>query len=160
VGLTNKLNPLHQNPKVHHCIHQRLPPAPILSKVNPFHTLPAYLPKIRPNPFLPSMPRSFKWSLSLGLSQQNPVHFSPLSYACHMPCPPPWFDLPNNIWWWVQVMKLPIVQLSPVTSSLLGASILLSTLFSNTVSLCSSLMLKTKFHTHTKQMAELWSCIF
>jgi hypothetical protein len=24
----------------------------------------------------------------------------------------PWFCLPNNIWWWVQIMKLPIVQLS------------------------------------------------
>jgi hypothetical protein len=31
-----------------------------------------------------------------------------------MPRPPhsPWFDLPNNIWRWVQIMKLPIVQLS------------------------------------------------
>jgi hypothetical protein len=30
-----------------------------------------------------------------------------------MPRPPhsPWFDLPINIWWWVQIMKLPIVQL-------------------------------------------------
>jgi hypothetical protein len=45
---------------------------------------------------------------------QNPVHVSPLSHACHMPRPPnsPWFDLPNNIWLWVQIMKLPIVQLS------------------------------------------------
>jgi hypothetical protein len=24
----------------------------------------------------------------------------------------PWFVLPNNIWWWVQIMKLPTVQLS------------------------------------------------
>jgi hypothetical protein len=31
-----------------------------------------------------------------------------------MPRPPhsPWFDLPYNIWWWVQTMKLPIVQLN------------------------------------------------
>jgi hypothetical protein len=34
------------------------------------------------------MPWSFKWSLSLGLSHQNPVHVSPLSHACHMPYPP------------------------------------------------------------------------
>jgi hypothetical protein len=26
----------------------------------------------------------------------------------------PWFDLPNDIWWWLQIMKVPIVQLSPV----------------------------------------------
>jgi hypothetical protein len=34
-----------------------------------------------------------------------------------MPCPShyPWFDLPNDIWWWVQIMKLPIVQLSPLS---------------------------------------------
>jgi hypothetical protein len=32
-----------------------------------------------------------------------------------MPCPlhSPWFDLPNDIGWWVQIMKLPTMQLSP-----------------------------------------------
>ena len=44
---------------------------------------------------------------------------------------------------------------SPVTSSLLGPNILLSTLFLNTLSLCSSLS-ATKSHTHTKQQAQLW----
>jgi hypothetical protein len=31
-----------------------------------------------------------------------------LSHACHMSCPPhsTWFDLPSNIWGWVQNMKL------------------------------------------------------
>jgi hypothetical protein len=45
----------------------------------------------------------------------NPVHVSTLSHACHMPRLPhfPLFDLPNNVWWWVQIMKLPIVQLFP-----------------------------------------------
>jgi hypothetical protein len=60
-----------------------------------------------------------------------------------MPRPPhsPWFDLPNNIRWWVQIMKLPIVQLSPFPCYFfpLGPNILLSTLFPNTLSLCSSL---------------------
>jgi hypothetical protein len=60
---------------------------------------------------------SFKWSLSLGLSHQKPVHVSPLCHACYMLRPPhfPWFDLPNDIWWWVHLMKLPTVQLSPLT---------------------------------------------
>jgi hypothetical protein len=66
----------------------------------------------------------------------NLVQFSLLSHACHMPCPPhsPWLDLPNDIWGWVQIMKLLIVHLSQfsVTSSLLGPDILLRTLFSNT----------------------------
>jgi hypothetical protein len=28
--------------------------------------------------------------------------------VCHMTCPPhsPLFDLPKNIWWWVQIMNL------------------------------------------------------
>jgi hypothetical protein len=52
-----------------------------------------------------------------------------------MPYPShPWFDRPNNIWWNVQVMKL-IIQ----PSTLLGPNILISTLFSHTLNLCSSL---------------------
>jgi hypothetical protein len=38
-----------------------------------------------------------------------------------------------------------------VTSFLLGPNILLSTLFSNTLNLCSSLNVRVKFNTHTKQ---------
>jgi hypothetical protein len=47
---------------------------------------------------------------------------------------------------------------SPVTSPLLGPSILLRTLSSNTLSLCSTVMWETKFHAHTKQLLELWFC--
>jgi hypothetical protein len=57
---------------------------------------------------IPSAPWSFKWSSSFGLSHQNPLHISPLSYACHMPRPPfslIWFDLANNIWWEVWRLK-------------------------------------------------------
>jgi hypothetical protein len=41
--------------------------------------------------------------------------------------------------WWVQLMKLPTVQLSPfsLTSSFLGPNIPLSTLFTITLSVCS-----------------------
>jgi hypothetical protein len=71
--------------------------------------------KINSNPILPSTPWSSQWFLSLGLSHQNPVHASPLSHACHMLHPPHsvWFQLSNDIWGWVQIMKLPTVQLSP-----------------------------------------------
>ena len=53
------------------------------------------------------------------------------------------FDHPKNIGWGVQVIKLPLCSFlhSPVTSSLLGPNILLNTLFSNTLSLRSSLIL-------------------
>jgi hypothetical protein len=43
---------------------------------------------------------------------------------------------------------------SPVTSSLLGPNILLSTLFSNIAYVPPSIW-ATKFHTHTKQQAKL-----
>jgi hypothetical protein len=49
---------------------------------------------------------------------------------------------------------------SPVPSSLLGPNIPLSTPFPNTLGLCSSLNVTDKFHTHTKQLEELWFCIF
>jgi hypothetical protein len=70
--------------------------------------------------------------------------YAVLSHVCNMLCPlhRPWFDHSSNIWWGVQVMKLFIImQFSPpsYTSSLLGLNVLLSNLFSSTLSLCSSL---------------------
>jgi hypothetical protein len=57
------------------------------------------------------------------------------------PSHPPWLDQPSIIWWSVQVMKLLIRQswASHPFLSLLGPFILLSTLFSDTLNLCSSL---------------------
>jgi hypothetical protein len=36
-----------------------------------------------------------------------------------MPCTSysPWFDLPNNIWWWVQIVKLPTASVHHTTLS-------------------------------------------
>jgi len=45
-------------------------------------------------------------------------------------------------------------------STLLGQHILLSTYYSDTLNLCSSIRLKTKFHIHTKQQAKLQSHVF
>jgi hypothetical protein len=78
---------------------------------------PACLPQIHSNPILPFTPQCSKWCPSIRCSHQNPAHFSSHSHACHMPCPlhSPWFDLPHTIWWWIQIMKLHTVQLSPVS---------------------------------------------
>jgi hypothetical protein len=64
---------------------------------------------------------------------------SPTRTSC--PAQPPWFDLTNDIWGWVQIVNLLIVQLPPFSCYLilLGPTILLRTLFSNTFSLCCSL---------------------
>jgi hypothetical protein len=55
------------------------------------------------------------------------------------PSHPPRLDYSNYTWRRVQITKLLVMQFPPVTSSLFGPNILLSTLFSNTLSLCSSL---------------------
>jgi hypothetical protein len=52
------------------------------------------------------------------------------------------------------------LELPSATSSHIGPNILHSTLFSNNLSLCSSLVWETKFHTHTKQQVKLWFYIF
>jgi hypothetical protein len=103
---------------------------------------PAYLSNIHSDPILPSTLRSSEWSLSFRLSNQNLVHLSFLSHACHMPHPShsPWIDLSNDIWGWVQIMKLLTVQLHfHVTSSLVGPNIILWTLFLNILSPRASL---------------------
>jgi hypothetical protein len=152
---TNQLTRWSQYPQAHHCIYKSPPPAPILSQLDPLYTLPAKLPKIHSDCILPSTPWSSKRSLSFWLSLQNPVHIHVLSHACHMSRPPPfpWFDLPSNIWGWIQNMKLLIVQLPPFSCyfSPSGQNIFLRTLFSNTLSLCSDTLIWIKiYQTHLR----------
>jgi hypothetical protein len=49
----------------------------------------------------------------------------------------PWFNHPNSVRWRIQAVKFIILQFSPWSIFLLGPNILLSTLFSKTLSLCS-----------------------
>jgi hypothetical protein len=49
-----ELTPWRQDQKIYHRNHKSPPPVPILSQLNPLHTLPANLPKIRSDPILPS----------------------------------------------------------------------------------------------------------
>ena len=100
--------------------------------------------KIRCNITLPSTPGSSKWTPSIRLPHQMPVCNSPLTHTCYMP---PHLILPDLI---ARIIlgegyrslssSLCSFLHSPVTSFLLGSDILLSTLFSNTLSLRSPLI--------------------
>ena len=102
------------NPKVLYHILKCPPPVPILSQLDPVHTLTSYFLKIHYNIILPPMPGSPQWSLSLKFLHQNPVYVSCLTHTCYMPRPPysSRFDHPNNIGWGVQIIKLLIMQFS------------------------------------------------
>jgi len=60
------------------------------------------------NIIIPSTPGSSKWP-SLSFPYQNPVCSSPLPHTCYMPRPShsSRFDHPNNVWWGVQIIKVP-----------------------------------------------------
>ena len=122
------------SPKVRYCIHTYPPPVTVLSQEDPVYDPTYHFLKIRLNIILPSAPGSPKLSLSLRFSQQKPVYASAFIHMSYMPSPPhsSQFNYPNNIRWRLQVIKLLIMYFSPLhcISSLLGPSILFSTLFS------------------------------
>jgi hypothetical protein len=76
-------------------------------------------------------------SLPFKFTNYKVVYIYQQPHACYIPFPfhPPSDVHLNNIWWRVQIMELFIMQCFqfPIISSLLGPSILLSTLFSETL---------------------------
>ena len=99
------------NPNVPYCIHKWPPRVVILIHRNPFHTPPSHFLKIHLNITLPSTSKFSKWSPSLRISHQNPVGTSPISNACHMPCPSnSSLNHLNLIWAGLQIINLLIMQ--------------------------------------------------
>ena len=134
--------------------HSQQPPTYPYPELDPSSLYPpSNLSKIRLNIILPSTPGSSKFFPSLRFSHSNAECTSSLPHMCYMSCPSQssWLD-DLNICWGVQSIK-PLVMQSfhyPFTSSLLGPNILLSTLFSKTLSHIPPPMWATNFHNHTK----------
>ena len=105
------------NLKVHYHIHKCRPPVTILSQIESVHAPTSHFLKIQLNIILPSTPGFYKWSLAPSFPHQNPVYTSALPHTCHMPRPSHLsrFYHPNNIGWGVQIIKLLIMWLSPLS---------------------------------------------
>ena len=123
----------------------------------PYDEADQYSPCTHPTSRTPILILSSHLSLDLP-SKLFPSSFStetpyapPLSpITCYMPslCHYSWFDYTNNILWWVRIIKFLGMHSflhSSVTSSLLDPNIFLSTIFSNTLRVYSSLNVVQSF---------------
>jgi hypothetical protein len=153
-----------QNLNIHHHVHKSSPLVPILSQLEPLYMPPANLPNIHSDPILPSMPQSSEWSPSLGLSPKTPYTFLPSPMHATRPNHLILLDLICLKYFGIST-KYEAPHCATSSSLLLLHPLLVLIFSSETWSQIPSVyacpfMRETKFHAHTKQLEELWFCIF
>ena len=118
--------------RIHYHVHNSPQVVPVLSQINPLHTLQSNLFKIHFNIILLSMPKSSKWYLSFRFPHQNPVCISLLPCTQHMPSymiTPIMFGGEYKLWNFSLCNFL-----FPLVTFLLSPNNFLYTLFLNTLS--------------------------
>jgi hypothetical protein len=113
-----KLNPWRQNPKVHHRIHNSLPPAPFMSQLNPLHHTPVsqYSPR---SILIPSS--HLRLSLLSGLFPSS-FPIKTFYTFLYLPCVPHALLTSSSLTWSVNWIKLAksqnVSSIQPVVSRL------------------------------------------
>ena len=108
------------NLRDHFHVDNRLPIAPSLGQINPVRVLPFY------SQYMFILCSHLRLGLASGffpwVSAENPQNISFLPNECYMPILSywPWFHQSNNVWCVVQIMKLLIMQFSPVSCHFLS----------------------------------------